>query len=189
MKRLVKKAFWPEQTYSFEEVKGLIRQEVPVLFGLDTEKQAKLKKILETIEASVENAARITKLGKMKLEVGIINEKNVIAQCKHESETLTLNSNDDQLQKTMNASPEYIKFIGAHEYGHYVDEKLGWVSQTEEWNNVVSKTNIDYLEGYDVNDATDKSAEKFANAFVSWLWKTQDNSVTKFIDGLIKRGI
>ncbi|MDF2534042.1 MAG: hypothetical protein K0R18_199 [Bacillales bacterium] len=183
MKRLIRKAN-ELGTFTFAQVREYIGQKTPnVLFGLNLEEQEKLGTILDLFEGAVKEAADYSGLGMPQLEVGVANYDN-IAYYKLGSGILTINEGSfDQL---FNATNDYIEMVGVHEYGHYVDEKLGNISETDGWKEIINKSTVNYLEGYGITATTDKPAEQFANVFIACVWGATDDECTQFINNSIR---
>ncbi|MNM49391.1 hypothetical protein D3C81_603940 [compost metagenome] len=180
MKRLVKKSDVLSTSFSFAQVRQYINEKNPyVLFGLDLDEQQKLSVILDSFENAVKEASSYSKLGMPNLEVGSV-DMNILAYYLPGSNTLTINA--DKFDELFLATIDYIDMIGVHEYGHYVDEKLGDISQTSNWTSALQNVDTNYLDGYDVTESTNENAENFANAFVALSWGAQQDSCTEFIE-------
>lgn len=185
MKRLIKKSDSLGTSFSFSQVRQYIDEKTPyVLFGLDLNEQQKLGSILDSFEAAVKEAADYSGLGMPNLEVGSL-DMNILAYYLPGSNTLTINANEEKLQQLFSATNDYIDMVAVHEYGHYVDEKLGDISQTTAWTSTLRDTDTNYLDGYEVTESTNENAENFANAFVALSWGAMQDGCTEFIENAL----
>lgn len=182
MKRLIRKA--STGSYTFSQIRELINSGMPT-FDLDGEQQKRFSTALDIFETAVNEAAQATGKGLPSLEVGMVDESGLMAYYAIGSGVLTINGNDDDIIDFLNATDDYIEATGVHEYGHFLDEKLDFISQTPEFKEILKQASVNYLEGYGVSDKTNQEAEQFANAFVAWLWGSVDDAVTQFIESKI----
>lgn len=186
MKRLIKKSDALGTSFTFSQVRQYIQEKVPyTLFGLSIEEQEKLGNILNLFEGAVKEASDFSGFGMPILEVGVV-DMDILAYYLPGSGVLTINGDEDKLQELFSAAESYIEMIGVHEYGHYVDEKLGEISQTDEWEQAIDSTSTNYLEGYNVTSTTDQLSEQFANVFVATVWQAQSDNCTTFIENALK---
>lgn len=190
MRRLVRRADVTGYTYPIDRIRHFLERTPSgvSLFGLDADDQRELERVLDTFTAAVMDAAARAGLGVPRLEVGVV-PNGTLAYYAPGANTIVINLDDESLPTLLNAGDDFIRYLGMHEYGHYVDERLGDVSRTSGWMDVLERSTVDWLDGYAVNDDTDVSSEAFANAFVAWAWGVQpDDPVTAFVVTVLERG-
>lgn len=159
MKRLIRRT--AEYIISFDEVKQAAQNEFEVLDGIvDGQTAISLMSKLEALTAEAGGKVGLTPQCFWK-EI----DDSTVAQCQNGNVYFNCSENALNYLRS-NIESETIKWFVYHEVGHVFDQKSGWASDSEEWNQLLANDTSGLAEwGKESYDDYDLSAEAFANAF------------------------